>query len=219
MDPEFWRARWRAGEIGFHQSEASWALAEHGHRLELARGTRVLVPMSGKSLDLAFLAGKGADVTGVELVEDAVRAFYDERGWAPERSVEGAHVRYSAGGVTCWAGDFFTFKSEPFPAIFDRAALVALPPELRPRYVAHVRRLLAPGGRILLVSFDYDQSKRGGPPFAVPPDEVRRSFDGLPIELLETRDALPSSPRFRQSGLERLDETAWLIGGPGPFPR
>ncbi len=213
MDPDFWRARWRAGEIGFHQAQASWALVEHGHRLQLGAGARVLVPMSGKSLDLAFLAAQGADVTGVELVEDAVRAFYAEQGWAPERSVEGAHVRYAAHGVTCWAGDFFSFPSEPFPAIFDRAALVALPPELRVRYAAKVRALLAAGGRILLVSFDYDQSKRGGPPFAVTPDEVHRLYAGLPITHLETRDALPSSPRFQQSGLQRIDETAWLIGG------
>lgn len=211
MEREFWHDRWKAGAIGFHQSTANWALTEHGHRLGLQPGGRVLVPLAGKSRDVTYLAGRGAEVTAVELVEDAVRAFFDEQGLVPERAVVGEHVRYRAPGVAFWAGDFFTFDSAPFPAIFDRAALIALPPPLRARYVTRLRSLLAPGGRLLLVSFAYDQSQRAGPPFSVPPDEVRRAFEGLPVEQLEVRDALDA--RWREAGLDRVEETAWIIGG------
>lgn len=215
MDPDFWRARWRAGEIGFHQASASWALVSFGDRLAIEAGTRVLVPLAGKSLDLAHLAAAGASVTGVELVEDAVRSFYAERGWTPERAIEGDYVHYRTRGtgrdVELWAGDFFRFEAPSFPLIFDRAALIALPRELRVHYAQKLRALLAPGGRLLLVTLDYPQAQRDGPPFAVAPDEVEALFAGLAIERLATRDALDESPRFRAAGVERLDETAWLI--------
>lgn len=235
MDPDFWRARWRAQEIGFHQAEASWALVAHGARLGLGvlpepaqpsldaptavegPSLRVLVPLAGKSLDMLYLARGGAQVTGVELVESAVEAFYAERGWSPERVAASAQVplaRYHAHQVTLYAGDFFAFHAEPFPAIYDRAAMIALPPALRSRYVQHLRGLLARGGRLLLVTLDYPQALRSGPPFAVPASEVEQAFAGLEIERLETRDSLASSPRFRELGLERLDETAWLVRAP-----
>jgi thiopurine S-methyltransferase len=233
MDPDFWRARWRAQEIGFHQAEASWALVAHGARLGLgvppvtaapwlsgpstADPLRVLVPLAGKSLDMLYLARAGAHVTGVELVESAVEAFYAERGWSPERvaaSSQAPLARYDAHHVTMYAGDFFAFHAEPFPAIYDRAAMIALPPALRVRYVQHLRGLLAGGGRLLLVTLDYPQALRSGPPFAVPATEVEQAFAGLEIERLETRDSLASSPRFRELGLERLDETAWLVRAP-----
>lgn len=233
MDPDFWRARWRAQEIGFHQAEASWGLVAHGAQLGLGAPLgstgprpagpstplgpplRVLVPLAGKSLDLLYLAQHGAHATGVELVESAVQAFYAERGWSPERIETPPLVRYHAPGVTMYAGDFFAFHDAPFPAIYDRAAMIALPPALRARYVVHLRRLLAPGGRLLLVTLDYPQALRSGPPFAVPPSEVEAAFVGIHVERLETRDSLQSSPRFREAGIDRLDETVWLVTAPG----
>lgn len=226
MDPDFWRARWRAQEIGFHQAEASWALVAlpdppqpslSAPAAVDAPPLRVLVPLAGKSLDMLYLARAGAHVTGVELVESAVEAFYAERGWSPERvaaSPQAPLARYHAHHVTLYAGDFFAFHAEPFPAIYDRAAMIALPPVLRARYVQHLRGLLAGGGRLLLVTIDYPQALRSGPPFAVPASEVEQAFAGLEIERLETRDSLASSPRFRELGLERLDETAWLVRAP-----
>lgn len=228
MEPDFWRARWRAQEIGFHQAEVSWGLVAHGARLGLGAASspdtppptdptplRVLVPLAGKSLDMLYLAQSGARVTGVELVESAVQAFYAERGWAPTRTEAPPLIRYEAHDVTLYAGDFFAFRDAPFPAIYDRAALIALPPALRSRYVQHLRTLLAPGGRLLLVTLDYPQALRSGPPFAVPPAEVEQAFAGLRVEHLETRDSLASSPRFRELGLDRLDESVWLVTAPG----
>jgi thiopurine S-methyltransferase len=191
MDPAFWHERWQQGRIGFHEARVNTYLERHVDRL--ANYPRVLVPMCGKTEDLAFLAAHGHEVIGVELVEAAVRAFYAEHGLAPRVTPRGAMVEFAAPPITVFAGDIFATTREllgPIDAIYDRAALVALPDDLRRRYVDHLRALLPKGGRVLLVTFEYDQARMAGPPFSVTEAELRVLFDGTEIELLsEAPDA------------------------------
>lgn len=190
MDTTFWHERWATNRIGFHEGRPNTYLERFAERLAGAR--RVLVPMCGKTEDLAFLAGRGHEVVGIELVEDAVRAFFAEHQLEPSREVRGDHVVYRSGSITLVAGDLFSVTTElagPLDAIYDRAALVALPPDVRPRYVAHVRSLVEPTSRVLLVAFEYDQSKYAGPPFAVMEDEVRTLYAGA-----AAIDVLASAP-------------------------
>ena len=60
-------------------------------------------------------------------------------------------------------------------AVFDRAALVALPEELRGRYCAHLSLIIANAPQ-LLVSFVYDQTAMAGPPFSVSDAEIFRHY-------------------------------------------
>jgi thiopurine S-methyltransferase len=183
MDPAFWRERWQQGRIGFHEARVNAFLERHLDRL--AGDSRVLVPMCGKSEDLAFLAAHGHEVIGVELVEDAVRAFWAEHGLEPRIAVRDSFTEYAAPSITMLAGDMFATTREllgPIDAIYDRAALVALPDELRRRYVDHLRTLLPK--RLLIVTYEYDQTKMAGPPFSVTEAELRVLFDGAEIELL-----------------------------------
>jgi thiopurine S-methyltransferase len=183
MDASFWHERWTTKSIGFHEGKPNSYLARFASRLD--GHARVLVPLCGKSEDLAFLAGHGHTVVGVELVEDAVRQFVDEHCLTPAREVRGEHVVYNAGSVTIVAGDVLTTTTEllgGFDAVYDRAALVALPPDVRRQYVAHLRAMAPPAARVLLVAFEYDQSKKAGPPFAVMPDEVAALYAGAAIE-------------------------------------
>ena len=83
MDPAFWHSRWQEGRIGFHQDRPTPLLVEHWTSLGLAQGSRVFVPLCGKSLDMAWLASQGHRVLGVELSAMAVRAFYEEH-YVPE---------------------------------------------------------------------------------------------------------------------------------------
>ena len=212
MDPDFWRARWREGQIGFHLARPNPNLERH---LERLRGAdRVLVPLCGKSVDLPYLRAMGFQPTGLELVEDALRAMFREAGIEPERTSSGGAVRLSGGGITTYAGDFFGLTAEMigrFPRVWDRAALVALPPALRPKYVDHLLSLVEPGGRILLVSFEYEGAM-GGPPFSVPEAEIARLFgDRARIERLEANDILDQEPRFLARGLTRLVEAVSVI--------
>lgn len=190
MNPDFWAGRWREGRIAFHEGAPNAFLRAHAAALGSAR--RVLVPLCGKSEDLAFLAGLGHAVVGVELVEDAVRAFFDEHGLNPTVTPHGALTGYAHGAVTVLAGDFFATTRAllgPVDALYDRAALIALPEALRARYAAHLRALLPRGADGLVVTVEYPQEAMEGPPFSVPEAEVRRHFDGLAVARLDRRPA------------------------------
>lgn len=213
MDPDFWRARWAKNEIGFHQEGATPALARHFAQLGPAP-QRVLVPLSGKTKDLRFLAEAGHHPIGVELVEDAVRAYYSEEQLNPTRAEAKSYVRYDGGGVTTYAADFFALDWAavgPIDAIFDRAAMVALPPPLRVRYVDQLLRLLRPGGRSLIVTFDHDVPG-DGPPFSISVADLTRTYQAHgQITVLETVDVLADNPRFRDRGATRLTESLALF--------
>jgi len=124
----------------------------------------------------------------VELVEDAVRAFFEEQRLSPEVTETPAGLkRFSSGSITIFAGDFFATTREllgPVDALYDRAANIALPRPLRERYVRHVRALLPPGARGLLISLEYDQTQHAGPPFSLTEAEVRTEYQGLTVERL-----------------------------------
>ena len=174
--PEFWHSRWDSGQIGFHEGAPNRHLVARWPGL--AAGRRVLVPLCGKSVDLAWLASQGHEVTGVDLSGVACAAFFAERGLVPEERVEGRLRVRRAGGVTLYEGDVFDLDGT-WDAVWDRAALVALPPDVRVRYAAWLSARLRPDGRHLLVTFEYDQARRDGPPFAVHAGEVGELFPGL----------------------------------------
>lgn len=200
METEFWKERWREGRIGFHEGHPNTFLERHVGQLGPRR--RVLVPLCGKTEDMAFLASRGHDVVGVELVPEAVEAFFREHDLDPERE-DGPRVRaWSAGGVTILEGDVFACTREDVgaaDALYDRAAVVAFPPEVRPKYVAHLRSLLAPSARGLLVTFEYPQERVTPPPFSVGLDEVRALYAGARVTELESRPL--TGPRFSEAGV------------------
>ena len=201
MERSFWEERWREGRIGFHEGVANKFLSRHAPRL----AGRVLVPLCGKTEDLAFLASRGHDVVGVELVEDAVRAFFTEHAATPVVTPRGGLVEYRAGSITIFAGDVFATTRElvgDIDAVYDRAALIALPPELRPRYVDHLRTLVATGTPGLLITLEYDQARMAGPPFSVVDAEVRAHYTDSVVLLDE---APAETPRLRELGVEAIE--------------
>jgi len=162
----------------------------------------VLVPLCGKTEDLAFLAAHGHEVVGIELVEEAVRAFFDEHATTAVATRHEACVEYRAGMITIFAGDVFAVTRElagQIDALYDRAALVALPPDVRPRYVKHLRALIEPAAPGLVVTLEYPDEGIAGPPFAVREPEVRELYAGQ-IELLE--EATTDTPH-KVPGIER----------------
>lgn len=216
MDPEFWRERWRTGKIGFHKDVPNAHLVEHHARLvgHVSSGVRprVLVPLCGKSVDVAYLAEQGADVVGVELVRSAAEAFFEERRLAPSATRDGPHVRLEAATIEIVVSDFFDVTPAElgtFDGVWDRAALVALPPELRARYAPHLASFVAPGGQLLLVTLVFD-GPPVGPPHSVPDAEVRALFGAhFSLELLSDQELLGESPRFRERGVTMLGERVW----------
>ncbi|WP_376691097.1 thiopurine S-methyltransferase [Wenzhouxiangella sp. EGI_FJ10409] len=211
MESEFWHERWQRGEIGFHRSDVHWALSDYWKDIAGGRGTGVLVPLCGKSLDMRWLAERGHAVTGIELSRQAVEAFFDEWGRQPTRASAGDLVYRRAGGIELVEGDFFDYVADQsFELFYDRAALIALPQAMRQRYLDHLRSLLSNDASGLLVTFEYDQEQMSGPPFAVPEEELH-SHAGLRFQLLERREVLAVHPGFAERGLTVLHECAWLV--------
>ncbi len=213
MERADWTSRWSEGRIGFHQGRYSDFLERHADRAWGTEGPgRVLVPLSGKSLDMVFLADRGAEVVGVEYVEQAVLEFFAERELEPEVE-DGPPKRFAAAPYELFAADFFTIGKDAagrIDAVFDRAALVALDRPTRARYAAHLRELMPAGSVSLLITFDYEQSQMEGPPFAVAPEEVEELFaDGFEIERLEERELVDQ--RFRDRGLSSMREIAFAL--------
>ncbi len=215
MDKAFWLERWERREIGFHQNDINPHLLAHWSDVAPPQGAKVLVPLCGKSRDMLWLRKRGHAVLGVELSPIAVREFFQEAGYAPSQEASGKFSRCAANGIEILCGDFFDLTADDLKdvaAVYDRASLVALPPEMRERYAAHLARVLPAGARILLVAFDYDQDKMSGPPFAVSPAEVRALYSQhADIRLLAEHDALSQNPRFRERGLTRMQESVFLL--------
>jgi len=214
MNPDFWHQRWQDNQIGFHQSAPTPLLLKHWASLGVPAGAKVFVPLAGKSLDMAWFAAKGYRVLGVELSTLAIEQFFAGNGLQPgiRDSKYGRH--YAAGGIELVNGDAFGLDAAALrdcAAVFDRAALIALPPELRIRYANELYAKLPTGCRGLLITLEYPQAEREGPPFSVPEDEVRalyaRDWD---IELLERRPIPPDHPGF-VAGVSKLDTAAYAL--------
>lgn len=214
MDEHFWQARWARDEIGFHQAEANPYLQRYWPQLALPAGSRVLVPLCGKSLDMLWLAGQGHRVLGIELAEKAVQDFFAEHGLQPTVGTQADFRTYRTQGIEIWCGDFFALRAEDVAdcqALYDRAALIALPAAMRRDYLDTLNRLFGADCRGLLVTLDYDQMKMDGPPFAVADAEVLAGLAEWSPLLLQDEDVLGSNWRFLQRGLDALRERVYRL--------
>ena len=215
MNPNFWHERWQHNEIGFHQQEFNAHLQGYWEQLAVPVGGLVFVPLCGKSRDLLWLRARGHQVLGVELSPIAVRDFFAENTLTPQITRQGAFVRYEADGLAVLCGDFFDLTPELLQSVagvYDRAALIALPPELRARYVEHSAAVLPAAAGTLLVTMEYPQNEMNGPPFAVHEEEVRRLYARhYTVTCLFSKDILAENPRFQERGLSALAEKVYRL--------
>lgn len=209
MDTDFWLERWREGRTHFHQDKVIPLLPKYWPTLSLPKNARVLVPLCGKSLDMVWLAEQGHQVLGVELSQLAIDQFMAENQLQPTTKTSALGTHHIAGNIEIICGDIFNLDAATLSsctAAYDRAALIALPPAIRARYVAHVYGQLAPNYRGMLITLDYDQTKMDGPPFSVPEAEVQTLYTGhSSAKLIDRRDILAKEPKFVQRGLTQLD--------------
>ncbi len=175
MEKKFWHEKWESNEIGFHQDQAHPLLVNHFSALELPADSHVFVPLCGKSRDMLCLRDMGYRVTGLELSELAVKAFFSENKLDFELNQGQEYRNYVANGLQVLCGDFFTLTTravEKVDAVFDRASLVAMPPAMRMGYVNVFRTLLVSGCRILLIVLEYEEGLVKPPPFAIHREEI-----------------------------------------------
>ena len=215
MQPKFWLERWERNQIGFHQAEHNKLLLEFWPELGVDPESCVFVPLCGKSLDMRWLESAGHEVLGVELSDVAIDAYFAERGERVEQRVVERFVSHEGSGTRILQGDFFDLTSPLLAgvqAVFDRASLVALPPDMRFRYIDHLLRIVPDGCRILLITFEYDQALVSGPPHAVFGDEVEAHYGSrCDIELLEAFVTSVLPPHFVEAGVGQAIESVYRI--------
>ncbi|MDN3448330.1 thiopurine S-methyltransferase [Psychrobacter sp. APC 3281] len=227
MNPEFWQKRWQEGRIGFNQSAVNPLLTEYIDHLDLAAGSRVFVPLCGKSIDMVWLATQGYDVVGVELVETAVQAFFAEQNIEPTvyQQADNSTMKYYQGQwsgqtITLWVADIFALTAKDIgsiDAVYDKAALIALPADMRVRYSEQVRKLSSDTNKVdganneitpqLLLTLNYDQRKKNGPPFSINADQLEQYYsDHYQIsELACEPSSIGSAPDIT------VTEQVWLL--------
>lgn len=207
MEADFWLKKWTDNDIAFHQKEANPFLVKHFHKLALVKGSRIFLPLCGKTLDIHWLLSNGYRVVGAELSKIAIEQLFDELHIVPKLSKAGKLFHYSAKFIDIYVGDIFDLSNillEEIDAIYDRAALVALPLELRKKYSAHLMAI-SNNAIQLLICFEYDQSLSQGPPFSISKEEVLEHYKSVyDITLLE-------SINFELRGKTLAQENIWKL--------
>ncbi|HEY4342123.1 MAG TPA: thiopurine S-methyltransferase [Steroidobacteraceae bacterium] len=181
MDAPFWHDKWQRNQIAFHEAQVNPLLVAHFDSLHTSPAGRIFVPLCGKTRDIHWLLSHGLRVAGAELSEIAVEQLFAELGVKPHTTPLGKLTRYSAPDLDIYQGDIFDLSRDVLgdvDAIYDRAALIALPELLRARYARHLAQITGRAQQ-LLVCITYEQTLLAGPPFSVDGAEVALVYQGI----------------------------------------
>lgn len=205
MEISYWLSRWQKQNIGWHMDSVYPQLPKIWPLLSFTSNPRVLVPMCGKSLDMRWLADQGCKVIGVEVSKQALTEFRNAQSETFRRDSSHGFTIYRSSSFDLWEGDFLKLPAGKIPAldlIYDKAAFVALPPDMREDYSKKILELCGTGTQILLQIFEYNQEEMNGPPFSIPVDEIQKNFaKQFSIELLHEQSRFDELNKFQKRGL------------------
>lgn len=215
MDKEYWLERWGSKSIGFNQAYPNALMQRYFDQLDLSLNATVLVPLCGKSIDMIWLASEGYNVVGVELSESACNDFFVENNLDYIREDAGDFSQFKSDNITLYAGDFFKLNKQliaNIDAVYDRAALIALPLEMRKRYCTFLFQLLPKQAQVLLLTTVYEQSQMLGPPFSVDDNEVHWLYGTyFDIDLLYQKDIRDIPAHLQAKGLIKAVEHVYHL--------
>lgn len=205
MEISYWQSRWEKGNTGWHMDEVYPHLTTYWPELELKSGDVVLVPLCGKTLDMLWLNKQGFNVIGVDVSEKAARLFFDDHGISYQNEAHPRFSIYTSEGIQIWVGDFLKLQSDDLPeidAIYDKAALIALPASKRKGYAETIIRLCQARTQLLVNAFEYEQQEMNGPPFSVKEEELQKLFGRrFTIRQLHEDSIFEDLPKFQTRGL------------------
>lgn len=209
MKAAFWHERWEEGDIGFHEGAPNEMLTRHCDVLALPEGGRVFVPLCGKTQDIPWLLAQGYRVAGAELSPLAMEQLFQELGVAYEVEVCGELKHHRGEGIDIFSGDIFHVTPAllgAVDAIYDRAALVALPDDMRTKYRTHLLNICGNAPQLLL-TLEYEEDLLSGPPFSIREDDVHAYYgDVYEVIALDSRHE-PEGLKGKHPVTERV----WLL--------
>jgi thiopurine S-methyltransferase len=216
MEISYWQSRWRNDKTGWHMQQVFPLLQSYWHVLNLPKNAVVLVPLCGSSLDIQWLAGQGHYVIGVDVSEIAIKTLKQNHDEPFQKSTKAGLDRYASNSMELWCGDFLKLQKQwlpPVDAIYDKAAIIALPKEMRTRYAGSLQALMQPHTQVLINCFEYKQNEMPGPPFAVFENELQSLFgENFHIKMLHVHSLFDELTNFHPRGLKSyLDEKLYHL--------
>ncbi len=214
-DNELWLQCWRDRSTDFHQKTVNPLLVRYWQSLNLPAKSRVFVPLCGKSLDLLWLAGQGHQVAGIELSPIAVRAFFRENRLHPVRRQVGRLTEWSSGQIRIFCGDIFALTAAdlgPVNAVYDRAALTALPETTRIAYVAHLHALIPVMCPIFLVSAEDPEESDGTASEQAIAEELLALYAGrFTVDLVHVVPSYQSDPEAPEAPPQLVEHKLYRL--------
>ncbi len=214
MNNEFWLNKWKTNDIAFHEKDANPDLINYLSELNLHQGDCIFVPFCGKSKDMLWLAEKGFNVIGVELSTIACNDFFSELNITPTIVQKPKFSVYQYKNIKLFCGDLFDLTSADLSsvkAIYDCKALIALPFNLRKKYVDHIISCTQTKINILVLTRE-SNSVVTPPPFPINKAEIDLLFNShFDVKQIKNRP-LPSIPeRLVKKGYADISECVYLI--------
>ena len=215
MEIDFWQQRWDLDQIAFHLPTVNPYLASFLKDFNINTSSQIFIPLCGKSLDITWLASHKFSVLGVECSKKAINELFHEQNIKPQKQTINKFESYQAENIRILEGDFFDLDDnllKEVSLVYDRASLIALPVEMRKKYVNLLNEKLPSSTEIFLITLEYDQNSMNGPPFSVSEREVKQLYqDKYNIEILIEQDVIEGHQKFAQRGLNKLIERAYKL--------
>jgi len=181
--------RWKAGE----KAENYLVLERYLEATKLLTGSESLFfPLVGDHPFAAIVYKKGYSFCATELVRKAAAALREkcETEWNEEivTTENGTQVELwttKDGRGKIWIGDHFTVVKEletgQYPVIIDKDAFGALPAETREEYIAGHKKLLIPGGHVVLEGQQKQSDLDQGPPYHLTQELIENTWKDFEI--------------------------------------
>ena len=210
-----WISRWENNKIGWHADQINRQLIEYLDQLNLSPGATIFVPLCGKTKDMLFLLENQINVIGVEMSSIAAVQFFSENNLSYSISNLDGFILYEGDRIKIYCGNYFDLEVnhlQEVKAVYDRASLIALDEALRQKYVKHLNDIIVEGVRILLLTLNYPQHQKSGPPFAVSRHEVDELFRGsFQCRELDCINDIENEPMFQNLGVDFVEKAVYLL--------
>ena len=216
-DNHLWLQFWRDQRTDFHQDAVNPLLIRFWPSLNLHAASRIFVPLCGKSLDLIWLAQQGHTVIGVELSPVATRAFFRDNHLHPHKRRVGNFTLWQHGRISILCGDYFALRAIDIGAIdvvYDRAALTALPEDIRKLYASQLQQIVANSARIFLLTVEDAAANESLEHALGVGEEITALYSkGFDIELAHAESALEFDPEALEEVPRRAEYKVYFLSG------